>query len=99
MKRIEDATNFDELIDIKYGKIGTHRRDEFEMKSINFIIAEILKDERKKTGISQNDLALKIGADSDLISNIEKGLVDISLSTLYNIFEKGLGKQIRFTIL
>ncbi len=39
MEKIEDVTNFDELIDIKYGKIETLRRDEFEMKSMNFIIA------------------------------------------------------------
>ena len=39
MKKIQDATNFDELIDIKYGKIGTFKRDELEKKSINFLIA------------------------------------------------------------
>ena len=33
MKTIKDATTFDELLDIKYGKLGTTERDEFETKS------------------------------------------------------------------
>lgn len=31
-KEIRNAKNFDELLDIKYGKIGTDKRDEFEEK-------------------------------------------------------------------
>ena len=30
MKTIKDAKTFDELLDIKYGKLGTEKRDEFE---------------------------------------------------------------------
>ena len=32
-EKIRNAKNFDELLDIKYGKIGSKKRDEFEKKS------------------------------------------------------------------
>jgi len=31
-ENIRNARNFDELLDIKYGKIGAKKRDEFEEK-------------------------------------------------------------------
>ena len=39
-----NAKNFDDLLDIKYGKIGTKQRDDFEEKAQYFIISEILKE-------------------------------------------------------
>jgi len=36
MKTIKDATSFDELSDIKYGKPGTGKRDAFESKAKAF---------------------------------------------------------------
>ena len=32
-EEIRNAKNFDELLDIKYGKTGTERRDKFEEKA------------------------------------------------------------------
>ena len=29
-KEIKNAKNFDELLDVKYGKVGTKKRDDFE---------------------------------------------------------------------
>ena len=44
---IRNAKNFDELLDIKYGKTGSEKRDNFEEKSKYFVISEILKEVRK----------------------------------------------------
>ena len=30
---IRNAKNFDEILDIQYGKIGTKKRDEFKLKA------------------------------------------------------------------
>ncbi len=46
---IRNAKNFDELLDIKYGKIGSEKRDNFEEKAQYFVISEILKEARKWT--------------------------------------------------
>ena len=43
-KNIKDAKNFDELLDLKYGKIGTEKRDLFEEKVQYFVISEVLKE-------------------------------------------------------
>ncbi len=40
---IKKTKNFDELLDIQYGKIGTKKRDEFETKAQYFVISEMLK--------------------------------------------------------
>ncbi len=42
-KAIRDAKNFDELLDIQYGKIGAKKRDEFEERAQYFVISETLK--------------------------------------------------------
>ena len=45
-KAIMNAKNFDELLDIEYGKIGTEIRDKFEENAQYFVISELLKDLR-----------------------------------------------------
>jgi DNA-binding XRE family transcriptional regulator len=96
--KIKNAKNFDELLDIKYGKIGTEKRDEFEEKAQYFVISEMLKEARKEAKMTQEQLAEKVGTKKSYISRLENGRCDIQLSTLYKIFEFGLGKRINLTI-
>jgi len=99
VKTIHDARNFDELLDIKYGKPGTPERDKFEFRSKSFMIGELLKEIRIQAHMSQDDLAKKSGTKKSYISRVENGKIDIQLSTLYRIFENGLGRQINLTVL
>lgn len=46
-KSIKSAKTFDELLEIKYGKIGSSKRDEFEVKAQSFINSELSKESRK----------------------------------------------------
>lgn len=91
---IKNAKTFDELLDIKYGKIGTKLRDEFEEKAQYFVISEMLKEGRKQANLTQEELANKVGTKKSYISRLENGKCDIQLSTLYRIFEFGLGKKV-----
>ena len=95
---IRKAETFDELLEIKYGKIGTPVRDNYEEKGNYFVIMEILKDARKEAKITQQQLADKIGTQKSYISRLENGKCDIQLSTLFKIFEVGLGKQVQLLI-
>ena len=95
---IRDAKNFDELLDIKYGKIGAEKRDKFEEKAQYFVISEMLKEARKEANMTQEQLAEKVGTKKSYISRLENGKCDIQLSTLYRIFEFGLGKKINLLI-
>jgi DNA-binding XRE family transcriptional regulator len=81
-ERIKNAKNFDELLDIKYGKTGTKKRDEFEEKAQYFVISEMLKETRKEANMTQEQLAEKIGTKKSYISRLENGKCDIQLSTL-----------------
>ena len=99
MKTIKDANTFDELLDIKYGKLGTPRRDEFEAKAKAFVVGEMIKDARKKAHLTQEELARKTGTKKSYISRVENGKIDIQVSTLFKIFEEGIGQKIGLTYL
>jgi DNA-binding XRE family transcriptional regulator len=93
-EKIKNVKNFDELLDIKYGKIGSEKRDNFEEKAQYFVISEMLKEARKEANMTQEQLADKVGTKKSYISRLENGKCDIQLSTLYRIFEFGLGKRV-----
>ena len=52
----------------------------------------------KRAGLTQQELADKIGTKKSYISKLENGHADIQLSTLFRIFA-GLGKRVSLTIL
>lgn len=92
------CTPIEDLIAEDFGLIGTPERNEFESGCEAFIIGERLKAERLRAGMTQEQLAAKIGTKKSYISRIENGHTDIQLSTLFKIFQ-GLGRKISFTIL
>ncbi len=63
-------------------------------KSTALIIGELLKEERKLANLTQEELGNRIGAKKSYISRIENGKTDIQLSTLFKLFEEGLGKRV-----
>lgn len=97
-EKIRNAKSFDELLDLKYGTLGTNERDKFEENAQYFVISEMLKEARKEAKMTQEQLAVKVGTKKSYISRLENGKCDIQLSTLYRIFEFGLGKQINLLI-
>ena len=98
-EEIRKAKTFDDLLEIKYGKVGSPIRNEYEVKANYFVICELLKDARKEANITQEQLAERIGTKKSYISRLENGKGDIQLSTLFKIFETGLGREIRLTII
>lgn len=95
---IRNAKNFDELLNIQYGAIGEKKRDAFEEAAQYFVISETLKDARKQAQMTQEELANKVGTKKSYISRLENGKCDIQLSTLYRIFEDGLGIRVSLLI-
>jgi len=98
MKTIRDAKNFDELLDIKYGKLGKEKRDSFEVKAKSFVIGEMIREARKEANMTQEVLAAKTGTKKSYISRLENGKIDIQISTLFKIFEEGLGRKVGLTL-
>lgn len=91
-------TPIEDLITEDFGKVGTPTRDEFEMECDAFIIGEQLKNERLKAGLTQEELANRIGTKKSFISRVERGRADIQLSTLVKVF-RGLGREISVRVL
>ncbi len=95
---MNNPTTFDEHLDKRYGKLGTEKRTEFEIKAKAFAIGEILREARKEARMTQEELAKKTGTRKSFISQIENGHSDIQLSTLYRLVEIGFGKRLNLTI-
>jgi DNA-binding XRE family transcriptional regulator len=95
---MKDLVTYDQHLDQRYGKIGTERRAEFEIKAKAFAIGEILRDARKEAQMTQEELAKKTGTRKSFISRIENGHSDIQLSTLYRLVEIGFGKRVNLSI-
>ena len=97
-KAIMNSTSFDELLDAEYGPVGNSERMKFEAEAEAFCLAETLKEQRRLAGLTQQELADKIGTKKSYISKLENGHADVQLSTLFRIFS-GLGKRISLTVL
>ncbi len=96
--KTKDIITFDEHLNKQYGKRGSAKRTEFEIKAKAFLIGEVIKDERHLAKMTQEQLADKIGAKKSFISRIENGKTDIQLSTLYRLIEFGLGREIEINV-
>jgi DNA-binding XRE family transcriptional regulator len=95
---MKDITTFDEHLVQRYGKLGSEKRTDFEIKAKAFAIGEILREARKEANMTQEELAKKTGTRKSFISRIENGHSDIQLSTLYRLVEIGFGKQVHLSI-
>jgi len=99
MEKYKGVTNFDELIELEHGKIGTESRSKYEEGAQMFIVSEMLKSARKEANLTQEQLADKVGTKKSYISKLENGKGNIQLSTLIRIFEQGLNRKVGLTFL
>ncbi len=79
----------------KYGDRGTPAREEFEAKARAWYFAEILRDERKRQKLTQQQLGERIGKKREYISSLEQGQTDMQLST-FMLIANALG--LRFSL-
>ena len=99
MTDYKGVTTFDDLIEREHGKIGSESRNTYEERSQMFIVSEMLKEARKESNMTQEQLAERSGTKKSYISRIENAKGNIQLSTLIRIFEKGLNRKIGLTFL
>jgi ribosome-binding protein aMBF1 (putative translation factor) len=99
MSNYKGIKTFKELVEKEHGKLGTESRNEYEENAQMFIVGEMLKEARKESQLTQEQLAIKSGTKKSYISKIENAKGNIQLSTLIRIFEKGLNRKIGLTFL
>jgi DNA-binding XRE family transcriptional regulator len=84
--------------DKHYGKRGSAKRDELEAGYENFKIGALIHEARIEKGLTQEELAEKVGTTKSYISKIENNVKEVRLSTLHKIVELGLGGQLQLSI-
>ena len=92
-----NCDTLDELLNVEFGEAGTFTRKEFDKETEAFCLAQTLREERLRAGLTQEQLAEKIGTKKTYISRLENGKADVQLTTLFRIFE-GLGRRVSLTI-
>ncbi|MGD9557391.1 MAG: helix-turn-helix domain-containing protein [Mangrovibacterium sp.] len=81
-----------------YGKRGTAEREELEAGYENFKIGALIHEARVEKGLTQEQLAEKVGTTKSYISKIENNVKEVRISTLQKIVELGLGGQLQLSI-
>ena len=84
--------------DKHYGRRGTKKRDAFEEGYEEFKLGALLLEARIEKGLTQEELALKVGTTKSYISKIENNIKEARFSTLKKIIELGLDGQLELSI-
>ncbi len=85
MKKNEVIYDVSAELEREFGPKGSESRKMAEDKAWEEYNAQILFDARKNAGLTQQELADRIGVDKGYVSRIERGLITPSVSTIYRI--------------
>ncbi|PWG78706.1 helix-turn-helix domain-containing protein [Pararcticibacter amylolyticus] len=94
----EKLKTLDQFKDKHYGQHGTRKRDALEAGYQNFKIGALIQEARLEKGLTQEELAIKIGTTKSYISKIENNVKEVRFSTLQKIIETGLGGRLELSI-
>lgn len=93
-----ETKSWKNIKDEVYGKKGTERRDELERDFESFKIGLLLRKAREEKNLTQEQLAVIIDKKRTYISRVENNGSNLTLKTLYDIVEKGLGGKVKISI-
>ena len=94
----KDISTWSQIKDQVYGEKGTERRDNLEREAESFRIGLLLKKARESRNMTQEELGVIIDKKRTYISRVENNGGNITLSTLFDIVEKGLGGKVNISI-
>ncbi|QEK50979.1 helix-turn-helix transcriptional regulator [Pedobacter aquae] len=93
-----ETKSWKEIKDTVYGIKGTERRDELERDVEGFKIGLLLRKAREDKHLTQSELADLVDRKREYISRIENNGSNLTLKTLFDIVEKGLGGKVKISI-
>jgi len=93
-----NVMTLEQFKDKHYGTLGTVKRDELEAGYENFKIGALIHQARLEKGLTQEELANKVGTTKSYISKIENNIKEVRISTLQKIVELGLGGHLELSI-
>ena len=95
MKNVE---SWSDIKDQVIGKVGTEKRDNLEREAESFKVGLMLRQARESKQLTQEQLASIIDKKRTYISRVENDGSNITLKTLFDIVEKGLGGKVKIQI-
>lgn len=93
-----ETKSWKEIKDKVYGEKGTGRRDELDREVESFKIGLLLRKAREDKSLTQQQLADIIDKKRTYISRVENDGSNLTLKTLFDIVEKGLGGKVNISI-
>jgi DNA-binding XRE family transcriptional regulator len=93
-----ETKSWKNIKDTVYGKKGTKRRDELERDFESFKIGLLLRNAREEKKLTQEQLGELIDKKRTYISRVENNGSNLTLKTLFDIVEKGLGGKVKISI-
>lgn len=96
--KTKNPKTINDLFDQKYGVKGSAEREDFEQRADAYMVAELVKESRKKAHLTQEQLAQKLNVKRTYISKIERASSDVRISTLRKIVETGLGGKLHINV-
>jgi len=98
VKKTSSIKSWKKIKDEVYGKKGTSRRDSLERDAKSFSIGLQLRNAREQKKLTQDELGNLINKKRTFISRVENDGSNLTLKTLYDIVEKGLGGKVEISI-
>ena len=92
-----DIKSWSNIKDQVYGNIGTERRDNLEREMESFKVGLMLKKARESKNLTQEELGQIVAKKRTYISRVENDGSNITLGTLFDIVEKGLGGKVKIS--
>ena len=90
--------SWNQIKDKVYGQEGTQRRDDLDRDFESFKIGLLLRKAREEKKLTQHQLAQLVEKKRTFISRLENDGSNMTLKTLYDIVEKGLGGKVQISI-
>ena len=96
--KTKNLMTLEEFNEKNYGKRGTIERDELEAGYEDFKVGALIHDIRVELGMTQEQLAEKVGTTKSYISKIENNIKEVRISTLQKIVKRGFGGHLELSI-
>ena len=95
---MKNTKSLDQLKTQYYGEVGTPERDRIERELEALRIGFKLRSAREQQSLTQEEGAKRTNKKRPCISKVETGGENITLKTLFDVVERGLGGRLKISV-
>lgn len=97
-RKMKNTKSLDQLKSQYYGDVGTPERDRIERELEALRIGFKLRSAREQQNLTQEEVAKRINKKRTFISKVETDGENITLKTLFDVVERGLGGRLKISV-